>query len=437
MSTTMWRTCISACSGRRKLTSAPVEPLVEEYQPEIAQLREAIGGQRVLEEMEALQPYTKFDDIFLLRYLITHKKDVDNAAKNVIQTLQYRKDNNEKLNKLVERGIDENDATVHKFLTVGFTGYCVGGWPVMCVRVGFSSLRNLMNNLSSEEVTEFLGMNSFMEYLYADILTRKTGHFTKNISIVDLNGVTVYGTDMRFLKCLGANSTANAVMYPQLLGKTIFLNAPSFMRAIRSTLALCMSRSAMDKVIVLSVQIREDREVTNEELAQCVYLSQNCTGVETLPRFLGGKADTPEHLIPVASRSDAMTKLNVSARSTEDVPVELSKEDSDYPLLIKLSVSVEDYGIGVQCKLVPSGQSPEMAKMMFPYRKIKSEQGIITADFEAEVSGRLILSFDNSYSYLRSKVVEYNFDLVPFVARGTSTPTSSLLKAANSSTAES
>ena len=44
-------------------------------------------------------------------------------------------------------------------------------------------------------------------------------------------------------------------------------------------------------------------------------------------------------------------------------------------------------------------------------RKIKADEGLVTGTFDVKNAGTLVITFDNSYSLLRSKTIQYRFDV--------------------------
>ena len=124
-------------------------------------------------------------------------------------------------------------------------------------------------------------------------------------------------------------------------------------------------------------------------------------------------------LVPVADRADRMKKATVSARSNK--VVELTIDDDAvmglaFPIRIKYEVLVAGYGIGVEAKLMTMGGDGAADKkeeeIVLPSRKIKAEEGLVEGTFEVCRPGTLRFEFDNTYSMLRSKSVQYRVEIV-------------------------
>ena len=73
-------------------------------------------------------------------------------------------------------------------------------------------------------------------------------------------------------------------------------------------------------------------------------------------------------------------------------------------------VLVEDFGIGMSAVLHPeAGGAPVEVMAM---QKIKSDSGLAVGSFPLPTKGKLLVTFDNSYSILRSKTFNYKIGVV-------------------------
>tara|TARA_B100000795_G_C22786054_1_gene434675 strand:- start:845 stop:1195 length:351 start_codon:yes stop_codon:yes gene_type:complete len=83
-----------------------------------------------------------------------------------------------------------------------------------------------------------------------------------------------------------------------------------------------------------------------------------------------------------------------------------------FPCRLKYEILVAGYGISVGAKLKSKsqGETKEEEKVVLVARKIKAEEGLVVGTFDVLKEGTLLIEFDNTYSYLRSKTVQYRFD---------------------------
>ena len=83
---------------------------------------------------------------------------------------------------------------------------------------------------TKEQIGDWLHYTKEKVWRECDKKTRETRLLTKEISVIDMANFSIFGGDSRFYKCLGEASKLSAIYYPQLLGKTILINTPSYFR---------------------------------------------------------------------------------------------------------------------------------------------------------------------------------------------------------------
>ena len=402
----------------------------------------------------------EFDNLFLLRYILSFKT-VAAAIEPCRTTLGWRIEQADVLHRLTLEGRAgiPNHSTFMKFQTVGDISTKFGGWPTYVVRTAHSDLPSLMNSLSVAEVRNFsaahvrscgvltrvlthpfpsplsplqqvsdcLHYAKELQWRTCDRLTRETGVLTKLINVIDMNNFSLFGADRRFFAALGDSSKRSAMMYPQLLGATACVNPPSFLRLLMSTFGSLMPQSAKDKQ-----RFCQSSNTETESASKCPFLSMfggttedgGTCPVPGLPDFLGGAEPTPPWLQPLTDRADRMTKKTIGARSSETVEIEISKENTlgmTFPCTVKWCVLVASYGLSVRAQMLDgkvTGDAAAVRQMaerlgrdVLPARKIKATEGLVEGSFEVARPGKLVITLDNSYSFLRSKSVQFRFEV--------------------------
>ena len=76
--------------------------------------------------------------------------------------------------------------------------------------------------------------------------------------------------------------------------------------------------------------------------------------------------------------------------------------------MIAYLVKVENKNVIMNAKIINDG--PELT--LFESRKVNATEGTITGNWVAPLAGTLVITFDNSYSMLRSKTVRYCIKVV-------------------------
>ena len=393
-----------------------VEDLLAKHMDAITELREAVAEELPKEPVDGIA----FDDIFLLRYILSYKTAAK-AEGPCRETLEWRRENADVLSRLKTIHDIPNASTFLKFQTVGDIDAKFAGWTTFVVRTAHSDLTACMNALSVQEVSEYLTFSKELQWRECDRLTRETGVLVKNISIIDMNGFSLFGADRRFFAALGDSSKKSAIVFPQLLGATICVNAPSFIQLIVKAFSPFMPQSALDKQRFCKV-----KNTNTEPASGCPFLnmfggrddSGKTCPVDGLPDFLGGELPCPAVLVPVAERVDRMKKATIGARSNKTIEVKVDDNavmGMKFPISIKYEVLVAAYGIGVEAKMVTSSSddtgSDKKEQVVMPARKIKAEEGLVQGVFQVEKPGTLKFEFDNTYSILRSKSIQYRVEI--------------------------
>jgi len=232
------------------------------------------------------------DELFALRFLLSIRKlDVAEATKNARDTLAWRNANREKL-AAAAKGDLPNDAAFNLFVKSGYAGTLGGLHPVFIVRAGLGSTRDLMNALSHDQVVEYLLMQNERAFRMTDGTSRETGRLCKLVTIIDLAEMSLFKFDRRFPKAQGASSHMSAVFYPQLLGKSVAINAPTFFKMMFGIFSLFMSPAAVEKFSMCPAQNTKEKSAT-----ACLFLAKfGANGPASVPDFLGGTFSTPDRL---------------------------------------------------------------------------------------------------------------------------------------------
>ena len=376
-----------------------IDTLLAQKRSEIADLRARLGP--------SLPDKPEYDDVFLLRYCLTWEKKggLAEAERAVRATVQFRTQNAQVLAEIRRTGVTPNEENFLKFQTTGYAGSLAGIEPLYIVRTVLCNLKGLMTSMKEKDVADFLLFSKEVAHAQCDQMTRKTRQLVKMITVIDMQGFSMFGGDPRFYKALGDSSKRSADLYPQLLGKTVLINTPSFLRVIWSTFSLFMPKSALEKTTVCPAT--NTALATTPDATACPFIRKWCgqSGTSTLPDFLGGQLPCPAELKPRSECSNALIKITVRARSTATVEVMVPAPH----VTAAWELLVEDYGVDLSAALYPEGGGAPIE--VLAKQKIKSDSGLASGTFALPCKGTLVLTFDNSYSILRSKTFNYKIDV--------------------------
>lgn len=376
--------------------SADIDQLITKFRVKIDRLRE-----RVADFVPADDP--QYDDVFYLRYVLSYKAKTTKCVEPIRFTVNYRRDNAELLERIHREGANAvpHHPVAMRFNCTGMCGTLPSGGPIFVVRTAHSMQSQLMSSLTTEEVAEWLLLSKEIQWHICDQRTRETRKLTKMISVVDLQGFSLGGSDRRFFKALGDSSKASAKCYPQLLGKSVIMNPPSFFGWMFKAFSVFQPKSAREKTALCKV-----KGSANKSAADCPWLT-NLNGVNCVPPFLGGTGPLPKELEVFDGRDDALAKLNVKARSAaETIEVSVPKGG-----IVTWEVILKAHGINVRFQYRtladPTPKTLDVPGAEDGVLKIQATQGLTSGKIEIPEDGTLMITFDNTHSYFRSKSLQY------------------------------
>ena len=232
------------------------------------------------------------DDLFALRFLLSSKtRDVSEAVKHARETLKWRRANKEML-KRAAVGDLPNGQVFNSFVKTGYGGVLSGYHPVFIVRAGIAETPALMNTLTHDQVLEYLLAQNEKGFRMTDQLTRSTGRLCKLITVIDGAHMSIFKFDRRFPKAQGASSHLSAVYYPQLLGKSVMINPPSFFKMMFAVFSIFMSSAAKEKFGLCGASKSWEKDAS-----VCPFLKLfGPTAPAAVPSFLGGTLPCPKAL---------------------------------------------------------------------------------------------------------------------------------------------
>ena len=191
---------------------ANVDELLAKHQTDIEEVKKLTAKVLPKDDM--------YDDIFLLRFVITHSKkgacDFAEAVEALRKTIEWRIKNADILDQTVSTGKAPNEEMCMKFNTCGYAGDLGGYEPIFVVRTGHCNSKALMSTLSMEQVTDWLNFSREIAFRKCDERTRKTRMMIKTITIIDVANYNIFSGDRRFDTCLNKASELSALYYPQV-----------------------------------------------------------------------------------------------------------------------------------------------------------------------------------------------------------------------------
>jgi hypothetical protein len=233
-------------------TRPAVRDLIAQNADTIATIR------KTLTEEAPLYDPIKHDDLWILRYVLSHKT-AEKAMPAAKQYLVYR-------HKL---GLDEKDIRdcppgpncsvegVRMWYNNGCKGVDAMQFSQPDPNRGvfmMIQLASLDQNKIAEITDEDWPFWYFMEWMFQclDSVTRRTGRLTKGVRFIDLQG---YSTSMNNKECISRNSK-NAQEcqdhYPQMLASVYVLNAPTWSQMVFRMLKPLLPKRFVEKFVIIN-----------------------------------------------------------------------------------------------------------------------------------------------------------------------------------------
>lgn len=384
----------------------PVDDQLEENAEEIAKLKAMVED--VLPE--------EWDDIWLLRFILSNKGTAKDAVEKCKFTIQWRKDNKETLDMIAAGGEIPHKDLFNKYQVAGPHKCDKDGAPCFIVRIGLSNPSALMDAATHDQVVEFLLFSREKDFLTCDRITREKRRIVKCISIQDMRGMKLL-SDRRFFKALGASSKLSEKLYPQLLGTSVPINIPSFFKFIMKFATAFMSKKSLAKM-------KPCPGDTNGDITKCPFVMSKFN-IEDIPTFLGGKCSCPGGgCINGVPNSQTVMNSNVNAEGEITLSVKSrSKQSCDMGVVegskVKYTFSVKSKNIVIDAKLrimsdnnVEGEDSGNDDIILLPQQTVSVKDGKLEGDWDIPADGILDFTFDNSSSLLSSKSVTYSMVMV-------------------------
>ncbi len=151
-----------------------IDQLLDDHRAELNDLRSRTS--------DMLSSNTAFyDDIFLLRYVLTHikKGGIEIAADAVRKTVAWRAANAAVLEKIASTGKAPHEDIMMRFTTSGHACDLGGYEPVWVVRTGHCNQKAVMSTLSIDQVKDWLFYSKEHVFRLCDERTRKTRKLVK------------------------------------------------------------------------------------------------------------------------------------------------------------------------------------------------------------------------------------------------------------------
>nr|CCA17715.1 conserved hypothetical protein [Albugo laibachii Nc14]CCA18361.1 conserved hypothetical protein [Albugo laibachii Nc14] len=356
-------------------------------------------------------------DVRLLRFLRGCKLNVSEAALKYREMLQLRKTH--QLDPIRSRIIDENlhpeqfphyDKVVSNVPFAHSFDACeaVDSSP-MEINVfsfeltGFIDLKGLEMSVSNDEWMEFLAYELEYRSIQLDRLSREKECLVQTVFVKDLGGFSfLRGYPTRILTLFRNSIALATACYPETIRVTLFLNAPWLFHRLWRSLSPYLQQTQLNKIDMRGSETYES-------------LLQMLGGRDQLPTLMGGKSTSIS--IPrtglLAGDSYALlcehgaVEVDISARKSLQIPFRTLLNDT-----VCWEFLVQNLDVDFEVRLRTQGEQGGASEWAILTRTRVPHGEQVTGEYRATEDATIVLVWDNSYSWARSKRIAYKAKVV-------------------------
>jgi hypothetical protein len=232
-----------------------VHELISQHRLAIDQLAEALRTGD-----DPLYQPSKHDDLWILRFVLSHQGKHSAALKAIRHTLAYRQ----------EHGWDERDIrysvpgtsssyvdcpamlTMKKYNADDTFQWCLphGDRGTVCLfaRIAGSDQHGLVANVDESMWRDAFQFVTEWAFQWCDYITRTTGRLTKNLRLIDLAGLSFRDVNSEVSRRDSRNMAITEDCYPQLLQAVVLCHGPQWVMVIWRLVRPLLPHRVIEKV---------------------------------------------------------------------------------------------------------------------------------------------------------------------------------------------
>jgi len=200
------------------------------------------------------------DEVFVLRFLLSHKFNVQEASGAMRTTLAWRARNRADEISAFVRSSPQSAFPAHEYVGRHFpTPITVpgGDWPpFMLINAAVLDPAELMKHISIEQYVVYSMYMSEKMAVTCDEITRRTRRLCKAVRVIAMSGLRLKHASMGFARAASAAAKDHVDCYPQNLGQLFLCNVPYAMKVVWDTaVAPLLPARVVEKTAVLNPAI--------------------------------------------------------------------------------------------------------------------------------------------------------------------------------------
>lgn len=287
-----------------------ISNLLKEYQPEIESVKRELTSHECYRKnrADAASCFVQYDDMWILKFLLSHKKNVKAASKAAVKTMIFREKN--KLNELGDirykspTGKSPPPENEHEFpIFTRFGSFWTSEMAlihqqpdqhdfgiVSYFMIGKCEIDRLVEEISSEELNHYFVMYNECMSQILDGITRREDRLTKLVKVYDEEDIKV---SLKILKSVEKYAKASQIaedFYPQLVGAMILVNCNPWVTRLWKLIKPFLPKRLLEKISVIGKPTLSNMTLLRD------YVSE-----ENIPMKYGGlNTQWPTYVVGVA-----------------------------------------------------------------------------------------------------------------------------------------
>lgn len=273
-----------ACSSAGRHTSDPTDEVprskaADDISALLALHADALAQLRALVEPLPDFDTARHDDVFLLRFLLSHKLQPKAAARAFGNALTWRRANGVEEIAAAIRGGMRQEAFPHfeKIHPLVPLHLVIGDKePIIFISLHELRLAELMQTVSSADYVQYTHHMNELTFQAADRVTRRTGRLAKLVRLLDARTLGWRHFNLRYFSAVAAAARGSEDAYPQMLGGFYLCNLGPTMHAFwRGTIKPLLPTRFVEKTFLY-----EPATHPEDLAALLAALSKECVPVQ-------------------------------------------------------------------------------------------------------------------------------------------------------------
>lgn len=298
-----------------------VRDLLDMYRDGIDNVRDLVSA-----DQNGLYTASLHDDLWMLRFYLSHGKNASKAAKAAIKTMIYRAEHG--LDEIDQLGWLEPRTSQEMEMPLIFRAYTnhmdydavyhtqphADRGVFVYVQLAGIHMTKIATTVSREEMSAAMRITNEFYFRVLDEVTRRTGRLTKMVRVIDMAGSSISRLDHRFLKVEGRTAKEIEDFYPQQLASVYLFNAPLWMEKAWKVFSHLIPTRTRKKVDIFS-------RSSSKSLPKNARVFEHIRHCDLPQRYGGGSTEWPPQGSDGAPGGDSVVKFPGGVKSYENMDI--------------------------------------------------------------------------------------------------------------------